>query len=249
MSKSTKIIAALGVVAGIGAAALPMASYATQSVSGNVDLYVEVPEAIAMTIVGNNDDTATQDQTYTTDPVTTGVDNYQPSGFESAIDGHTLPASITTASSSYVQVKQNAANLTTALSNIAIYTNAADGYDLSVYANGADADLHNGDYTIAAVAGTPTVSTNVGWAFKVADNHQGNTNKGVINSDDTSGSEYDYADWSQMAAGSTNALTLVSSEEATSGGDEFIVNYGVATAADQAAGVYSTQLVYTATTK
>ena len=248
MSKSTKIIAALGVVAGIGAAALPMASYATQSVNGNVDLYVEVPEAIAMTIVGNNDDTATQDQTYTTDPVTTGVDNYQPSGFESAIDGHTLPASITTASSSYVQVKQNAANLTTALSNIAIYTNAAAGYDLSVYANGADADLHNGDYTIAAVAGEPTVSTNVGWAFKVADNHQGNANKGTINSD-TEGSTYNYANWSQMAAGSNNALTLVSSEEATSNGDEFTVNYGVATAADQAAGVYSTQLVYTATTK
>ena len=59
MSKSTKIIAALGVVAGLGVAALPMATFATytpQSVSGDVDVIVEIPEAIAMTIVGNNDD-------------------------------------------------------------------------------------------------------------------------------------------------------------------------------------------------
>ncbi len=58
MSKSTKIIAALGVVAGLGVAALPMATYADytpQSVTGDVDVIVEIPEAIAMTIVGNND--------------------------------------------------------------------------------------------------------------------------------------------------------------------------------------------------
>lgn len=59
MSKSTKIIAALGVVAGLGVAALPAFSYATQtpqSVDGNVELYVEVQPAISMTISGNNDD-------------------------------------------------------------------------------------------------------------------------------------------------------------------------------------------------
>lgn len=64
MSKSTKIIAALGVVAGLGVAALPAFTYAAQvqqSVSGDVDLFVEVQPAIAMTITGNND----ADQSYT----------------------------------------------------------------------------------------------------------------------------------------------------------------------------------------
>lgn len=59
MSKSTKIIAALGVVAGLGVAALPAftyAAYTPQSVSGTADVVVEVPEAIAITITGNNDD-------------------------------------------------------------------------------------------------------------------------------------------------------------------------------------------------
>lgn len=58
MSKTTKIIAALGVVAGLGVAALPTFTFAEgePSVNGEVDLYVEVTPAIAMTITGNNDD-------------------------------------------------------------------------------------------------------------------------------------------------------------------------------------------------
>ena len=56
MSKTTKIIAALGVVAGLGVAALPAFTFAAETVTGDVDLYVEVQPAIAMTIEGNNDD-------------------------------------------------------------------------------------------------------------------------------------------------------------------------------------------------
>lgn len=58
MSKSTKIIAALGVVAGLGVAALPAFTYAAQTpaaTTGDVDVLVEVQPAIAMTITGNND--------------------------------------------------------------------------------------------------------------------------------------------------------------------------------------------------
>ena len=59
MSKSTKIIAALGVVAGLGVAALPAFTYAAQtpaSTTGDVDVIVEVQPAIALAISGNNDD-------------------------------------------------------------------------------------------------------------------------------------------------------------------------------------------------
>lgn len=55
MSKTTKIIAALGVVAGLGVAALPAFTFA-ETVTGDVDVIVEVEPAIAMTIAGNNDD-------------------------------------------------------------------------------------------------------------------------------------------------------------------------------------------------
>ena len=54
MSKTTKIIAALGVVAGLGVAALPAFTYA-ETVSGDAQVLVEVESAIAMQIEGNND--------------------------------------------------------------------------------------------------------------------------------------------------------------------------------------------------
>lgn len=55
MSKTTKIIAALGVVAGLGVAALPAFTYAAETVTGDVEVDVEILPAIAMTITGNND--------------------------------------------------------------------------------------------------------------------------------------------------------------------------------------------------
>lgn len=48
MSKSTKIIAALGVVAGLGVAALPMSSYAANT--GDVKVEITVDSTISMTI-------------------------------------------------------------------------------------------------------------------------------------------------------------------------------------------------------
>ena len=50
MSKSTKVIAALGVVAGLGVAALPLSSFAAST--GDVNVKVEVGSTISMTIDG-----------------------------------------------------------------------------------------------------------------------------------------------------------------------------------------------------
>lgn len=56
MSKTTKIIAALGVVSGLGVAAMPALTFADgTSVSGNVKVEVEIEPAIAMRIHSNND--------------------------------------------------------------------------------------------------------------------------------------------------------------------------------------------------
>lgn len=84
MSKTTKIIAALGVVAGLGVAALPAFTFATDpSVSGDVQVLVEVEPAIAMAITGNNDSgTNAQNDSYVAVPAeditvgTTDVSNY-----------------------------------------------------------------------------------------------------------------------------------------------------------------------------
>lgn len=77
MSKTTKIIAALGVVAGLGVAALPAFTFAVDpTVNGDVQVVVEVSPAIAMKIEGNNDDaTAGYSDTYQADTtITTGDD-------------------------------------------------------------------------------------------------------------------------------------------------------------------------------
>lgn len=60
MSKTTKIIAALGVVAGLGVAALPAFTFAEgePSVTGDVEVIVDVDAAIAMTIAGNYNNVA-----------------------------------------------------------------------------------------------------------------------------------------------------------------------------------------------
>lgn len=57
MTKTTKVIAALGVVAGLGVAALPLSSYAADgvSVSSNVKVETTITSALAMRIQSNND--------------------------------------------------------------------------------------------------------------------------------------------------------------------------------------------------
>lgn len=252
MSKSTKIIAAIGVVAGLGIAALPAFTYATETVSGEVDLYVEVQPAIAMTIVGNNDDTDGEGtdsaQIYTTDPVTTGVDVYTPSG-ASTIDGHTVGALYDSTnlqtSGSYTSLLPNAkvegSSANGFRSTITVYTNNASGYVLAVKDSDSTLALTNGDYTIPATSGTLAAGT-AGWNYD------------VIRHGATADSTF-----APTEAGDTEELTgqaITASDvqidnwtAKTSSGRDTIVDYNVATAADQATGVYSDTIVYTATTK
>lgn len=48
MSKMTKVIAALGVVAGLGVAAMPLSSYAAETASANVDVYATVDNSLSI---------------------------------------------------------------------------------------------------------------------------------------------------------------------------------------------------------
>ena len=235
--KSTKIIAAAGVVAGLGVAALPAMTFAAETVNGSVDLYVDVVPAIAMTISGNNDDNSH----YGTAGDNGAVDVFNPAtAASSSIDGHTTPAAPTTvASSSWASLLPNATvngNDTNGFkSTINVYTNNASGYTLNVKDSDSTLALTKVGSTETIPAGVPesgdtTFDLSAGiaaWGYK-------------IDTASTTGAGY-----TPISATDAQVKTRATK---TSGGEETVVYYGVATASDQATGTYADTIVYTATT-
>ena len=233
MTKSKTILAGLGVVAALGTAALPLASYATETISGNVDLYVEVLPAIAMTIAGNNDGNSSYGSG------NGAVDVFNPvTAASSSIDGHTTPATATSvASSSYASILPNAVlngnDDNGFKSTIKVYTNNASGYTLNV----KDADntlaLTKVSSTETIPAGTESegsLSLTAGtaaWGYKI----------------DTAS-----ADGTGYKAITASDVQVKTKATPTSNGEETKVYYGIATASDQATGVYTDTITYTATT-
>ena len=184
MTKSTKILAGLGVVAALGTAALPLCSYAasTQSVSGNVEFQVEVKPAIAMTITGNDDiapplHDATTGVTYGSN----GYAGYAPTS-ATKIDGYTV-ADYAVTSASFVSMLPNTVDTSTATSTIKVYTNDSDGYTLSVAAAGANL-VKDASNTITPIGTADTIpsSTNLGWGFITT---AGEDNAGSVKTDGT----------------------------------------------------------------
>ena len=247
MSKTTKIIAALGVVAGLGVAALPAFTFAdTPSVDGSVDLYVEVEPAIAMTITGNNDS-----NTYYGESGDNGaVDVHAPTA-ATKVDGHTV-GSTTLNSSAYAKLLPNSVvegswnNGTDDIafqSVVTVYTNSTSGYTLTVI----DADDDNAlnrittatDTTTASIPATSATSLTAGkaaWGYRV-------TSK--------DGTATGSTDWLAVpvtpASGTASPASIGSESTKTSEGTAYIVQYGVATDSDQATGVYKDTITYTAT--
>lgn len=219
--KSTKIIAVAGVVAGLGVAALPALTFATSTVAGEVELTAEVNEAIAMTIKGNADPTSGEPAVQQP-----GVDVYTPTG-ATTIDGHTVgslydPTDLET-SSSAVSLLPNAADTTTATSQIKVYTNAAGGFTLSVKDADSTTALTHTDGTSTIPAGTTITAGTAAWGYK-------------------GGSVTNFA-----AISATDAQVYTQSAP-TSGGATIDMTYGVSTASDQKTGTYSDTIIYTATT-
>lgn len=295
MSKTTKIIAALGVVAGLGVAALPAFSYATETVTGDVEVQVEVQPAIAMTIAGNNDgatpahtesvnyvikavevgdsvtglyeldadegwvvtldSTAQDDKTYYEQVNITrqNVANFNPAGIASKeLDGYNVPGTaIAGTSSSYAALLPNAlfegsgAEGNGFRSTITVYTNATNGYTLAVKDKDANTSLMHstGKYSIQARAGALSAGTN-GWNYDVTRIGANSGEQGAFVPAE-SGETVELSNQGITAAD----VVIDSLNEKTSQGRQTIVDYNVATDADQATGVYSDIIVYTATTK
>ena len=248
MSKSTKIIAALGVVAGLGVAALPMASFAAE-VDDPVDVLVEVEPAIAMTIEGNNDANAV------------GISGVQASDYAKVVDDdptgiYSTIAELATLqnalpSSSAVKMTQNDAieGNTAAydaddnrgggfLSTIKVWTNDKDGYSLKVRADHSNlVGVSNTTNTIAAVSGDPASLTAGTAAFGLKLAAAGVGDDLVLNN----------TNW--KAAPTTDGAIRVQGASATGyTADQTQVLYGVATGETQPVDVYKATLTYTATT-
>lgn len=244
MSKTTKIIAALGVVAGLGVAALPAFTYAQASVKGQVVVGADVQPAIAMTITGNNDGTG---KDYA------GVDTFTPSD-----SGQYIGSYDTTGKTAYdASSLQTSGSKTTILPNslvegdltpstgngfgstITVYTNDS-GYTLTIQDLDDDNSLtHNSDVIPAVGTVTPTPNTltagSAAWGYK----------GGLI----TSWSAVPIDDSATTSGTPTPATTIKNGSGATLlSGDTTEVLYAVSTSATQPTGLYTDTIVYTATT-
>lgn len=138
MSKTTKIIAALGVVAGLGVAALPAFTYAT-STTGDVQVVVEVDSAIAMTIAGNNDSGSHKPASYTEVTAVGGEDPSNLGWYERKGDAgsYTFTASAKTNATAGEKYYTKAADLTYAqvdnaapTSPVSVAGNTLDGHPI-----------------------------------------------------------------------------------------------------------------------
>lgn len=290
MSKTTKIVAALGIVAGLGVAALPAFTYA-ETVTGDVEVIVEVQPAIAMTIEGNNDNGELhgdafnvtevadpegnpsqqgwyeakgtgQDVVYVPTADTTvvaektyyegnggyrQVNAFAPSSAASSmIDTHSTPAaSITGTSSSFIAMLPNSvvngawaqSGENNFGSKINVYTNYTGGYTLTLADADDDTDLDREGGSDSIPTGTveqgettfDLVAGEAAWGYKI--DPQSTSSTGYL-----------------PIVGSTGAAATIKTRgTATSGGEETIVTYGVATDDDQATGIYKDTIVYTAT--
>lgn len=235
--KSTKIIAAAGVVAGLGVAALPAMTFAAETIKAGVNVKAIVNEAIAMTITGNDDTTW---QTAAETPVSvTGdsifaptdakmINSYNTSNGEAYVDGTT---DIRYASGSKAELLPNAKidgdGTNGFKSLITVYTNSANGYTITVQDEDASTDLVLGNNVDTIPAGTTIAAGTSAWGYTL-----------------TSGSSY-----AAVPASTGTAASIKSDGSAFADGEQTTVYYGVSTKAAQKSGIYTDKIVYTAATK
>lgn len=233
MSKTTKIIAALGVVAGLGVAALPAFTYAADpvSVDGAVKIDVEVQPAIAMTIQSDNDDSTTYFSTsnaaFATAKGITGQ------GYEEYTKSE---GTFTNFSSATTSLLPNAKD-ETMNSVVTVYTNNAAGYTLSVEDADNNNSLVSGSNSIAPISATGRLAAGTAaWGINGGD---------LVNSEDDS--ETGLTFYAVPVHG--NALTAKANGLMAQNGEATTFHYGVATSPTQAQGTYTDTIIYTATTK
>ena len=238
-------IASVLALSAMAIAATPLFASANASVSGQVEVAVDVEPAIAMTITGNNDDGSKHSEpgrSYNS------VDNFSPEEIAgSNVDGHSIPATaVTGVSSSYATILPNAvingSSENGFRSTVTVYTNNAVGYFLTVRDSDNNTNLTHASGTDYIPTTDSALSAGTaGWNFDVT---KFGTRTGDIWAPTADGN--DSITVENNAITPTDA-TIDSLSTKTSNGRTTYVDYNVATSEDQSAGIYSDTLVYTAT--
>lgn len=221
MSKSTKVIAGLGVVAALGVAALPLASFATSGDYGTVAVSATVPDAISMTIDG----TAT-----TASGVAGNAVNFGnvAQGAIAESDGTTIKNNVTVVSS-------NAAY------NFKV-TNTSTGQSGGSGTAGA---LGSSTSEIEAFASAtkPTASqTTSGWGFRVTKTSGTLSNTAYDASTLISGSDKTY-----IGVPTTETTLDAVATPASSTTGTYTMEYGIQISTTQASGTYTGSITYKVT--
>lgn len=273
MSKTTKIIAALGVVAGLGVAALPAFTYAAE-VAGNVELEVDIAPAIAMTITGNNDEAVAN--YISLGVLEAGADVEGLYTYDETEDEYTATVSPYEADgrSVYFQkiVGVNVYDQTGAIGTHtggAQYSSSAlqtSGSKVSILPNQLIEGTGTSGEGAQGFGSLITVYTNNGtYSLTVEDNDSDTSLKQegagdvpsipVLSSENTleaGHSAWGYKagndeSWLAMPANGANRRTIVDGGAGSTTGAQTTVKYAVSTSATQASGVYKDTILYTAT--
>ena len=229
MSKIKTLSIGLGVVAGLGAAILPLTAYADgePSASANVDVNVRVATVISMAL-DTHSQTAAGGSTgeLTCDSTAVVADDPSTSGVDESDDGCSGTDQVAA-----INILPNTADLTTMYTDIYVSTNSAAGYTLTLIDADSNANLVNSDSdTIATINTTPVAGTTPGWAVSI---NGGST-------------------WQKMPNSTETAITVKNytpNPAAVSTRDQSTVNYGIATSVAQPTGTYVDTITYTATAK
>lgn len=232
MSKIKNIAMGLGVVAGINLSILPMTAFADQGdyaqASKDLPVNLVVNDVIGMTIKSYTSSTnpATLNGTTECDTYDDGVANCTTTG-DQEVRTSILPG----------QVDNN-----TMYSEIYVSTNATAGYTLKLI----DADevtnlVTTSGATIATISSEPAAN-NPGWAVYTVDGSTTSSWQAMPNNVSATDPTI-VAGTPITVANYTPATPTVTHERMST------VHYGVAAASDQANGIYSDTVIYTATAK
>ena len=220
MSKIKKLALGLGLAAGFGAAILPLTTYADNiSSSANLDIEVNIATVISMTLESHS---AAGTMTLVCNSADVVIDENTGAVTDDGCDGDEQEVSTT--------LLPNGADTTSMYTNIYVSTNSGSGYTLTLTDTDNNTNLQTpaGD-TISPINVLPVGGSNPGWAIQVDGE----------------------SSWQAMPANNSVSPIVVKNYSpdpaATVTNDLSKVTYGVAASSDQATGIYTDTVTYTAT--
>lgn len=227
MSNMTKTIAILGVVAGLGVAALPLSTYAADVTT---EWGSEADKGAAWTAgeMGGTDKTKLGEDSFVSDDTTIHLEILDKLSITTSLQDVelTVPSGSTDGLFTADPMK------------VTVVTKNSGGYKLTMHGSDGDNALTNakGDKFESITAAAATLGDSQ-WGYKFA----------VLT--DTVTAIADDAQWNPVATAKTDTGSVLrSSTAATSDtGESVLVQFGAQAAADQAAGVYNGKVTFTAT--